>query len=168
LLQRPYPRPFADGIGERGALGGKEGHQHVVHVAAVVDDENHRRVGLHPRQRFLVDVADAHAVDQAGYAARQRVADAEIDPGVERGHDLARQAVDAVPGGGKRLVGRLGMLGRRGLHLGVMEQAVDEHFAAGQREGRQADCQPRVDLADHLVHPAAEEPAHARREQQHQ
>jgi hypothetical protein len=168
LLQRPDARPLADGEGERGALGGEEGHQHVIHVAAVVHDEDDGRLAVDAGQAVLVDEADAHAVQRPRRRARHGIADAVVDVGIEGGHDLARIVVDAAPDIAQPLVFGIGMFGGRGLHPGIVEQAVDQHLAARQLEGGQLDRQSAADLAHHQLDAAAEEPAHARHQQHHQ
>jgi hypothetical protein len=60
------------------------------------------------------------------------------------------------------------MFGGGGLHLGVVEQPVDQHLAARQLEAWQLDRQSPADLAHHQLDAAAEEPAHARHQQHHQ
>jgi hypothetical protein len=102
-------------------------HQQVVHVAAVVDDEDDARLARHGGERRLVEPADAHAVEHARQRARHPVAEAEVEVGVEGGHDLARVALDLR----HRHLARHPLLLREGLrrlhHLRVVDQAVDEH-----------------------------------------
>jgi len=166
-LQPPDARPFADGVGERHLLGGEEGDQHVIHIAAVVHDEDHGRLRVDRRQAGLVTASGDHAVEQARDAFRQPVADAEVEVGVEGGHDLARVAVDAAAHVDERLAALPRLRRGGGLDARVVEEAVDQHLAPGQLERRQLDPQAGVELADDGVDAAAEEPAHARRQQQH-
>ena len=168
LLQAPDPSPFADRVGQGHPLGGQEGHQDVIHVAAVIDHEHQRRARCDGPQRGLVGEADPHPVQQPGDRPRHRVADPEVDVGVERRHDLAHIAVNPRPDGGDRLLGGLRMLGDRGLDARIVEQPVDQRLAPGQLERGQFDRQPAVQPLDHAVDAPTQEPAHARGQHQHQ
>jgi hypothetical protein len=168
LLQGPDARPLADGKGERGPLGGEEGHQHVIHVAAVVHDKDDGRLAVDAGQAVFVDEADAHPVQGPRRRARHRIADAVVDVGVEGGHDLARIVVNAAPDITETFLVRIRMFGGSGLHPGIVEQAVDQHLAARQFEAWQLDRQLAADLAHHQLDATAEEPAHARHQQHHQ
>ena len=48
--QPPDLRPFADGVAQRRRCRRDIGHQHVVHVGAMIDDEDDRRCRDRPRQ----------------------------------------------------------------------------------------------------------------------
>lgn len=95
-LQRPDACPFADGITECHALGGEKSDQHVVHVAAVVHHEHHGRLRVDRGERLRIGIAEAHTIEELRAALGQPVADAKVEVGVERRHDLARIDVGAL------------------------------------------------------------------------
>ena len=161
-LQRPDARPLADGVGERRLLRRQVGHEDVVHVAAVVDQEDDRRLRRDRRQARLVLVPEAHAVERPGDVAGEPVPDAEVHVGVERRHDLVRVPADPLHDdlARHRLLARLGLGGLE--HLRVVEEPVDQDLALGQLEVGDPDLQPRVDLLEHAVDPAPQEPPGAR------
>jgi len=131
----------------------------------VIHHEHHGGLGRHRRQAGLVGVADAHPVQQAADALAQPVADAEVEVGVERRHDLARVALDDVLHDLARHAAGLGELARRLLHLVVEYQPVDQRAPAGPLERPDLDAQPRAHLVEHLVGAAADHPAHRRQQQ---
>ena len=164
-LQRPDPRPLPDRVAERGALGGEVGHDHVVHVAAVVHHEDDARVRLDLRERPLVGVPHADPVEELDGAPCQVVPDPEVEPRVERRNDLARVAFDLA---GQDLARRARLPGPaldRLHHPGVMGQQLDEDPAPGPMESGDPEVEPRVQLVDHALDPPPEEPAHARDEE---
>ena len=138
------------------------GDDHVIHVAAVVHHEDDAGAGFDAGERLDVGIAEAHAVEALHRAPGDVIADAEVGVGVEGGHDLAGVAFH-LPA--QHLAGRAGVL-RLGVdrlhHVGVVAELVDEHAAPGLQEGRNLQLQPRVDLLDHAVETAAQEPARAR------
>ena len=164
-LQRPDSGPLAYRVGQRDLLRGQEGDQNVIHVAAVVHHEHQRRFGRHGGDSLLVDVADANPIHELGAVLRQPVADAEIDVGIEGRHDLAGVNFDPRHDGGAGDVLGLRLRLHRCLHARVVQQAIDQHSALRQFERRDLDIEPRVDLFDDPVHPAAKIPAHAREQQ---
>ena len=165
LLQWPDAGPFAHRVAQRRAFGGEEGHQDVVHVAAVVHDEDHGGVGRHAGQGAFVGEAQAHAIEEAGHGAGDRIADAEVDVGVEGRHDLARVAMDL---GHRRLardVVGAGVVVGGGHHLRVVDQPVDQHLPLGELERLYLDIEPPVDAIDQPVETPPQEPAAARDQQ---
>ena len=48
-----------------------------------------------------------------------------------------------------------------GLHLVVVNQAIDQHLPPCELEFRDLDIEARIDVIDHAIHFAAEIPAHA-------
>ena len=161
-LERPDPRPLAHGIAERGAMRRHVGDDHVVHVAAVVHDEDDAGAGLDAGQPLVVRIAQAHAVQELSHAPCQVIADAEVGVGVEGGHDLAGVALHLPAQHLARGAGGLGLGLDRRHHVGVVAELVDEHPALGLLERGDLQLQPGVDLLDHAVEAAAQEPARAR------
>ena len=89
------------------------------------------------------------------------VADAEVEIGVEGGHDLSgvtfRFADQRVARGSRAP----GLRFDRGHDFGIAGQALDEDLAPGLVKGRHLQLQPRVELGDDAIDLLAEEPAHA-------
>jgi hypothetical protein len=142
-----------------GLVGGEEAGEDVVHVGAVVDDQHHGRVRVDARDALRVDVAEAHAVERARHAAADPVADAEVEVGVERRHDLAAIGFDLGHDLGKRdPVLRRVLLGRL-LHPGIGEQAMDQRLPARALEGPDADAQARRHRVDDAVRRVRHQPA---------
>ena len=160
-LQRPDARPLADGVAQRHPLGGEERDQHVVHVAAVVHDEDDRRARVDRRQRRRVGVAEADAVGHLGERLGEPVADPEVDVGVERRHDLAGVAVHALDEHVARHAALGDLLLHRREHALIARQAVEQGAPPGQLELRQLDLEARADLVHDAAHLAPEVPAHA-------
>jgi hypothetical protein len=128
----------------------------------MVHDEHYRGAGRHARHGALVGEAQAHAVEEAGDGAGDRVAYPEVDVGVEGRHDLARIAMDFSHRHlARQVVGARIVVGG-GDHLRVVDQAVDQHLALGELERFYLDGQPLVDAVDQPVEAAAHEPAAAR------
>ena len=160
--QRPDPRPFADGVAQRGAVRRHVGDDHVVHVAAVVHHEDHAGAGLDAGQRLVVGIAEAHAIEGLHRTPGDVIGDAEIGVGVEGRDDLAGVALHLPAQHLARRAGGLSLRVDRLHDLGVVAELVDEDPAPGLLEGRDLQLQPRVDLFDHAVEAAAQEPARAR------
>ncbi len=104
---------------------------------------------------------EPHPVERARQRPRQPGADPEVGVGVERGDDLA--GVAAHPGQGQlaRQVLLVGGRVHRPHHLGVVDQAVDEHLSGGALEGADLDVETAVDLVDHPLDAAPQEEAHS-------
>ena len=164
-LQRPDARPLADGVAQRHALRGEEGHEDVVHVAAVVHHEHHGGLRIYRGERLAVGSPKAYAIDKARESFRQPVTNAKVDVGVECRHDLACITVDTLHRHGHRHALVAGMLLRSGLHTRVDHQAVDQRTSPRQFELRQLDLQAHADLVDDLAHLAPEVPARAGEQQ---
>ena len=155
-LHRPDARPLSDRVAQGRALGREVRQKDVVHVAAVVHHEDHRRSVGDRREARVVRRADAHAVQRSREGARRRVTRAEIDPRVESGDDLRRVTRDAflhVLARGARLAGEdLGGLE----DFRVEAKLVHEDLALRELEGGNAQRQARVQLVDDAVRPAAQ------------
>ena len=67
-------------------------NEDVVHVAAVVDEEDDGGVRVDRREPVLVGVPEPHAVERAADPPCERVADPEVEVRVELGDDFARIA----------------------------------------------------------------------------
>ena len=138
------------------------GDDHIIHVAAVVHHEDDAGAGLDAGERLVVRIAEPHAIEALHRPPGDVIADAEIGVGVEGGHDLAGVALHLPAQHLARGAGGFGLGVDRLHHLGVEAELVDEHPALGLLEGRDLQFQPRVDLDDHPVEAAAQEPPHAR------
>ncbi len=151
---------LAHRVAERGAVRRHVRDDHVVHVASVVHDEHHARLGRDARQRLVVRVSQADAVEETHAPAREVVADAEVEVGVEGGHDLAGVALHLANQHLARGAGRerLGFDRRR--DLGVVGQAVDEDLSLRLVKCRHLELKPGVELGDDPIHLLAKEPAH--------
>ncbi len=164
-LERPDPRPLPHGVGEGRAVRGQVAHQDVVHVAAVVHQEDHGRAGGHGGEPRLVREAEPHAVEELRHPLREPVADPEIEVDVEGGDDLAGVALHPAD---QHLAGDPLLAGERVHrldHRGVVDQAVDQHPPPGAVEGGDLQPQPGVQLVDDAVDPPPEIPADAGHQQ---
>ena len=65
-VERPDLCPFADGVGHGGLFGDEVGHEHVVHVAAVVHDEDDGGFGVYGFDGLGIEESDADAVEEFG------------------------------------------------------------------------------------------------------
>ena len=95
IVERPDARPFADREAERDTLGGEEGDQHVVHVAAVIDDEDDAGVGGNIPERGFVDVADPDAEECRGDRAGEPVGEPMVQSRAVLRDDLFGVGPDA-------------------------------------------------------------------------
>ena len=163
-LQRPDPRPFANRVGKRRAVGREEGHQHVIHVGAVVDDEDHRGVRVDRLEALAVEMAKAHAVELPAEPARRAGGKAEIGRGRKARHDLAGIGARALEGHALGYALRARGFADRLRHLGIVDQALDHVVAARELEGLYGPGEAPVQPRHGALHPAAEEPAHRRGE----
>ena len=163
--ERPDARPLAHRVGERRLVGGHEARQHVVHVRAVIHHQHYRGVGIDAGNAGGVDVAESHAVQRAGDGAPEPVADAKVEIGVERRHDLARIALDFFQHRGQRRAVARGVLLGGLLHLRIGEQAMHQRLAPRALERADADAQAMRDVVDHLVRRTRHHPAQRRNQQ---
>jgi hypothetical protein len=122
--ERPDPRPFAHRVGQRRAFGHEPCDQHVVHVRAVVHHEDDGRVLGDRRQRRLVVLHEAHAVERLAEEPRGADGEGEIGEGGKARHDLARVAFGGLEGHVLAHVLLVGVLGDRLRDLGVVDQAA--------------------------------------------
>ena len=97
----------------------------------MVHHEDDARVRLDLRQRPIVGVPHADPVEKLNGAPRHEVADPEVEPGVERRHDLARIALDLAGQGRPRHPGFPRLAFERLHHLGITGQPLDENLAPG-------------------------------------
>ena len=93
------------------------------------------------------------------------VADAEVEVGIERRHDLAGVGLDDLDSHFDRHVVGRGVLPGRLLHLVVIDEPIDQRAPAGLLERPDLDLQAGADLVEDLVGAAAEKPAGTRNEQ---
>ncbi len=106
----------------------------------MVHHEDDRRLGWNAIERLFVGRTQSHPIERPSQKPRKPEAEAEVDIGVEGGNDLVRVASDRVHGHRSReLVSPGVLLGRHG-HLGVIDQAIEQHAALGQLERLQADA----------------------------
>ena len=167
LLERPDSGPLSDGVAQRRLLGRQMGNEDVVHVAAMVHDEDHGGAGRDRGQPLGIHRAETHTKQRPGELAGQPVADPEIDECIEVGDDLACIGLELGRNQLSREIAPLGMRARGLCHLGIEDQAVDQHPPAGQLERSHMDLEPRIEVGEGLLRPAPQQPADARREQAH-
>ena len=160
-FERKDPRPFAYRIRQRRAFRGEIAHQYVIHVAAMVHDENHRRFRVELLQSLGMRSADADAIDEARNALGEPVEHPIVDVGVERRHDLPGEGAYALLQNLTRDVLLAGGFLQHRQHVLIENQLVDQHLAAGLLQGPDLDLQAGVDAIDGDVEPAAQKPAHA-------
>ena len=163
-LHRPDARPLSDRVAQSRPLRREIRKKDVVHVAAVVHHEDHRRTVGNGREAGVVRRADANAIQRSRESARRRVARPEVDPGVEGGDDLRRVARDAF----LDVFARRARLAREGLggfeDPRIEAKLVHEDLALRELEGGNAKRQARVQLVDDPVRPAAQHGADRRLE----
>ena len=124
-VERPDARPLPDREAERDVLGREERDQHVVHVAAVIDDEHDARVGGEVANQPFVDVTDADAEQDGGKPPRGPVSDA-VETGVVVWNDFVRVGADTSHDRVERTPRGVGLVDRRGTHLRIVDQALDD------------------------------------------
>ena len=121
-------------------LGGEERHEHVVHVAAVVDHEDDGGIGRNVAERAGVDVPDADAEEGRRETSRQPVRQPMVKPRAEVRDDFVGVGVHR----GKNRVERSARgdsLGRRGgANVGVGDQFSDDSRSLFRTEGSQPWC----------------------------
>ena len=118
--------------------------------------------GLDTGERLVVRIAEPHAIEALHRPPGDVIADAEIGVSVEGGHDLAGVALHLPAQHLARDAGGFGLGVDRLHHLGIEAELVDEHPALGLLKRWDLQFQPRVNLDDHPVEAAAQEPPHAR------
>ncbi len=164
-LERPDSRPLADGIGKSRLFGSQISDKDVVHVAAVVHQEDDRGLGWNRGEPFLVRIAQPYSVERARDVAGERVADAKVGVGVEGGDDLACITAYARENDLARHAAGFHLRLDRLLHLRVEDQTIDQDLPLRQGQRRNPDLQPRVDLLEDFVDAPAHEPAKRRKKQ---
>ena len=164
-LQQPHPRPFADRVTERRTCRRHVGDQHVVHIGAVVDDEDNGAVGINGLERVFIHVTEPDPVKQRRKPARQARPDPEIGIGRKRRHDLACIVARQL------LRGRAGDAVVPGVildfpeHVGIEHELVDQRLPFGELERLDAQFEPGVEFVDRPVEPPSHHPACARQQQ---
>ena len=160
VLQQPHARPLADRVAQRRRGRRHVGDQHIVHVGAVVHDEDHGGIRIDRLHRGFVHVAEAHAIEKHRDAAREPRADAEIRIGRERRHDLLRVEMRPRLRGRARHFVRRRVVLDRAQYFGIEDELIDQRLALGELERLDAQLEPRVQFLDRAVETAAHEPAH--------
>lgn len=125
----------------------------------MVHDQDDGRFGIDPADRRLVGAPQPDPVERARRGARNAVAPAEVDVGVERRDDLLGVAPDALEDdfGAHTLFSGVAL--RRLEDPGVEEQPVDQRLMAGELERLDLDPEAAVELLHHALAAPAQHPA---------
>ena len=102
-----------------------------------------------------------YAVEQVRHLLGDPVADAKVHVGIERGDDLFGVKCDAVLDYGLGDVVFVGMGLDRRPHLGIEDQAVDEHLTFGQLKRANLDIQAGAYFVEHLIDAPSQKPSRA-------
>ncbi len=158
--ERPDPRPFPHRVGQRRALRRQPCHQNIIHVGAVVHDENDRRLGVDSAKRRLVEMPEPDAVERLAQHLRHTDGKAEIEACAETRDDLAGVAAGALEGDALGNGLGAGMLGHGAQHGRIVDQPLDHVISPCELERLDGPFQPGIEPRHRPLQPAAKEPAH--------
>jgi hypothetical protein len=157
-------RPLTDRIGQGRAVRRHIGHQHIVHIGPVVDDENDRRVGINGAERPILGVPQPHVIDEFRQPFRGACAEAEIGEQRQRRHNLACVGFGPPQHDRARRIRRPRFRLDRFQDLRIEHQPLDLRLPFGQAERLDAGIESLVEFTDGEVQPPPHKPAHRRPE----
>ena len=158
--QRPDPRPFPHRIAECGRLGRQIGHQHIIHVAAVVHYKHGRGVVRNSGEHYIVLRRGTDTVNGFRQNLGHPHRETEIGKGGKARHDLARVCLRFLK---RDVLGHfIGMRISRNFcgNLGIIDQPLDHVIAPRQFERLDRPLQTGIEPRHCPLEPAAKKPPH--------